>query len=152
MTMRIAPFVIAAAAVSASVFAAEHGTPAEAKALLKKAAAHYTQVGRKQALADFTGKKDTWVDRDLYVVCIDADHTVTANGAFPSYVGTSADGLRDADRNPLGKAFWNAVSNGAEGSVQYRWFNPVSGKIERKISFVRKLGDEVCAVGVYAEK
>ena len=56
------------AAASAALFAANHGTPAEAKAMLEKAVAHYKSVGRKQALADFNAKKPPFWDRDLYVV------------------------------------------------------------------------------------
>jgi len=65
------------------LFAADRGTPAEAKAMLQKAVAHYKAVGRKQALADFTAKKAPFGDRDLYVVCIGPEHTITANGRFP---------------------------------------------------------------------
>ena len=37
--------------------ATDRGTPAEAQAMLRKAVEHYNDVGRKQALADFTGRK-----------------------------------------------------------------------------------------------
>ena len=43
--------------VAAHPAAAQRATPAEAKALLAKAVAHYTEAGRAQALADFTAKK-----------------------------------------------------------------------------------------------
>jgi cytochrome c len=66
-----------------TLFAADRGTPAEAKAMLQKAVAHYKQVGRKQALADFNAKKPPFGDRDLYVACIGPDHTIVANGGFP---------------------------------------------------------------------
>ena len=36
-----------------SLLAVDRGTPAEAKAMLAKAVAHYKGVGRTQALADF---------------------------------------------------------------------------------------------------
>ena len=51
--------------------------------MLQKAVAYYKAVGRKQALADFTAKKAPFGDRDLYVVCIGPEHTITANGGFP---------------------------------------------------------------------
>ena len=140
---------VVAAAVGAIALAADRGTPEEAKALLNKAAAHYGKVGRTQALGDFMSKKGPWLDRDLYVVCIAANHTITANGAYPAYVGTSSDALKDADGKPLGAAFWNAVAKTSEGTVEYRWFNPVSKRIERKVGFVRKAGDELLVVGAY---
>lgn len=77
--------------------AGDRGTPAEAKAMLAKAVAHYKAVGRKQALADFTGKKPPFVDRDLYVFCIGSDRVIAANGGYPSFVGLSADVLKDAN-------------------------------------------------------
>src|SRR6266705_1954405 len=60
-----------------SVPKSERGKPAEAKAMLQQAVDHYNSVGRKQALADFTGKKPPFVDRDLYVACIGPDHTIS---------------------------------------------------------------------------
>jgi len=129
--------------------AGERGTPDEAKAMLKKAVAHYKAVGRKQALADFTAKKSPFADRDLYVFCIGPDRIEVANGGFPSYVGMSADALKDAKGNAVGKAILDVASSKGEGAVEYLWLNPVSHKTEAKISFVEKVGDDVCGVGAY---
>jgi cytochrome c len=118
--------------------------------MLRKAVDHYNAVGRKQAFADFTAGKAPFRDRDLYVVCMASDHTVVANGAFPSYVGTSADALVDAKGRPLGKAFWDAAAKNVEGSVGYPMLNPVTGKIEEKTMFYSKLADDLlCGVGAY---
>jgi cytochrome c len=132
-----------------SLVAADRGTPAEAKAMLAKAVAHYHDVGRKQALVDFTGRKGPFFDRDLYVVCLGPDRTVVAHGGFPQFVGSTADVLKDAEGKPLGGALWDAASGKGDGSVRYRWLNPVSGKTEPKVSFVQKAGDDVCLVGAY---
>jgi hypothetical protein len=152
MRPKIALLILAAGiSVSASpaVFAADRATPAEAKAMLLKAVAHYQSVGRKQALADFSAKKPPFVDRELYVVCIGPDHLISANGNFPQYVGTSADGLKDAAGKPLGAAILDAVSSKGDGSVRYMLINPTSGKLEPKTTFAQKVGDDVCGVGVY---
>ena len=140
--------VMLAAAVPAT--GAERGTPADAQAMLAKAVAHYKAVGRSQAFADFNKKAAPFSDRDLYVVCLAPDRTIVANGGFPSYVGSSADLLKDAAGKPLGKALWDAGSNG-EGSVRYEWLNPVSHKTEHKVSFVQKAGNDVCLVGAYSQ-
>jgi cytochrome c len=106
------------ATASILLFAADRGTPAEAKAMLQKAVAHYKAVGRKQALADFTAKKAPFGNRDLYVVCIGPEHTITANGGFPQYVGVSADAVKDADGNSVGQQGRDiASSKGAGGPV-----------------------------------
>ena len=148
------PLLVASITLSGSIllFAADRGTPAEAKAMLQKAVAHYKEVGRKQALADFNVKKTPFGDRDLYVVCIGPDHKVIANGGFPQYVGHSADLLKDAEGKSVGKAGWDVATSKGEGSVKYQWTNPMTRKPEPKITFFAKAGDDVCGVGAYNPK
>ena len=133
----------------AAYAAGARGTPAEAKAMLAKAVAHVKEVGRKQAFADFTAKKPPFSDRDLYVVCLASDHTVAAHGAFPAYVGSPVDVLKDADGKNLGQAIWDAATKD-NGEVRYPMRNPMTGKVERKVGFFQKIGDDVCGVGAYS--
>jgi cytochrome c len=149
-TVTIALAVILCTLLGRTVHAADRGTADEAKALLQKAVEHYKQVGRAKALEDFTGKKAPWVDRDLYVACENSKHTLIANGAFPSYVGTSLDAARDIHDKPLGQSMWEAGDKGGVQSVEWKWFNPVTGNQERKVSFLQRLdSDTQCSVGYY---
>ncbi len=129
--------------------AAERGTPAEAKALLDKAIAHYKSVGRTQAFADFTARKAPFADRDLYVVCMDANGTVVAHGLSARYVGMSADLMKDAEGKPLGRAAWEAALAAGGKSVHYLMVNPVTRAVEPKVTFFEKLGGDLCGVGAY---
>jgi len=127
----------------------QRGTVAEAKNMLDKAVEHYKSVGRTQALADFNAKKAPFGDRDLYVFCITRDLTIAANGGFPQYVGMHGNILKDAEGKPLAKAFWDAAANKDEGSITYPMINPISGNMERKVAFWKKIGDDICGVGAY---
>jgi cytochrome c len=148
--MRLVAVVVLSSGLAASwAVGAERGTPAEAKAMLAKAVEHYKAAGRKQAAADFTARKAPFFDRDLYVFCIGPDHMTLANGGFPERVGTSVDDIKDASGKALGKALLDAVAGKNEGSVEYLWTNPVTQKTEPKISFVQKIGSDVCGVGAY---
>ncbi|HEX9941170.1 MAG TPA: hypothetical protein VGG03_04080 [Thermoanaerobaculia bacterium] len=60
-TAALAAFALALAFPCSSAFAKTRGTPAEAKAMLQKAVAHYKSAGRKQALSDFTAGKRRFV-------------------------------------------------------------------------------------------
>jgi cytochrome c len=145
--MKVAGVVAVAANV---VFAAAvRGTPAEARAMLQKAVAHYATVGRKQALADFTAKKAPFSDRDLYVVCVGPGGIVTAHGFSAAYVGMSADALKDANNKPVGTTIWTTGSSKGSGSLEYPMINPPTNKLEKKDSFFQKVGDDVCVVGAY---
>jgi hypothetical protein len=129
--------------------AVDRATPGEAKALLQKAAAHYKAVGRDKALADFNNGKPPFKDRDLYVVCIASNSKLSANGQFPKYVGASVDVLKDSKGNPLGTEIVKAGSAKDGGAVKFMMTNPLNGKIEPKVIFAQKVGDDVCGVGAY---
>ena len=71
---------------------------------------------------------------------------------YPSFVGSSADILKDADGKPLGKAPLDAGSREGGGSVEYAHINPVSHLPGSKVAFVQKAGGDVCGVGAYKPK
>ncbi len=151
MTIRVNLFALPLVAIAGVALAAgaARGTPAEAKAMLQKAVAHYKAVGRAQALADFNMKKAPFGDRDLYVACISPDHKLVANGGFPEFVGLSADLIKDAQGQSVGKAGWDVATAQGEGEVRYQWINPATRKVEPKITYFAKAGTDVCGVGAY---
>lgn len=135
-----------AASQAAATSTGEHATPAEAQAMLKAAVQYYQEAGREQALKDFTAKRAPFADRDLYLVCLGTDHTMTANGAYPMLVGLSADAINDSEGRSLGQAVWDVVSVQPEGAMPFHWKNPISGEEESKILFYQKLDQDVCGV------
>jgi hypothetical protein len=149
MTRKIMTLAMVGLTLGMTVQPGERGTPAEAKAMLEQAVTHYKAVGRKQALADFNAKKAPFSDRDLYVFCIGPDRTMVANGGYPSFVGQSVDLLKDANGKALGKSLMDAAASAGIGIVEYPHINPVSHKPETKVSFVQKVGEDVCGVGAY---
>jgi cytochrome c len=130
----------------------ERGTATEAKAMLQKAIDHIKDVGREQAFKDFTAKKAPFLDRDLYVFCMGADHVITANGGLPFLVGTPADNMKAADGTSLGQAFADAGAGKNGATVHWQSIDPLTGKSAAKTGFVQKAGDDVCCVGVYDAK
>jgi hypothetical protein len=131
-------------------FAAERGTLAQAQLMLARVITHYKAVGRTQALADFTAGTPPFHERDLYVVCIDRQRLVSANGAFPDNVYSSADLLRTWNGKGVGTAAWEVTGATGQGAVRFRWVNPVTHQLETKIAYFARLGEDVCGVGIYS--
>ncbi|MCC5905677.1 MAG: cache domain-containing protein [Balneolaceae bacterium] len=128
------------------------GTIEEARAMLERAVAHYNEVGREQALNDFTAKAEPFIDRDLYVFCYGPDRTISGHGADPGLLGTPVDELRDVDDFAFGTRIMDVGEESPEGGfVEYKWINPVTGEVEPKISIVRVAGTDICGVGAYNE-
>jgi signal transduction histidine kinase len=131
---------------AAAAMAAEKGTPAEAQALLDKAV-KAVQTDGKKALASFNDPKGGFIDRDLYVFCFGPDGKITAHREA-SRVGTDVAAIKDPDGKEIGKQMLALGAKG-EGSVEYKWPNPVTNKVETKVSYIKKAGDQVCGVGAY---
>ncbi|MEF8754863.1 MAG: cache domain-containing protein [Accumulibacter sp.] len=128
-----------------STLAAEYGTPAEAKAMLDKAAAA-VKADKAKALVMFTKGEGGFKDRDLYPYCGGPDGNFTAH---PTLVGQSLKGLKDKAGKPLGEEVYAAAKEGTISEVTYMW--PRLGQTDPvvKVAYVTRIGDQVCAVGYY---
>lgn len=138
---------VAALALGSLAVAGEKGTPAEAQALLDKAVKEVQKDGTTKALAVFNDPKGPFVDRDLYVFCQGPEGKVTAH-RDPSMVGRDVASIKDADGKEIGKQMVEIGKKGS-GQLEYKWTNPVSNKVETKVTFMKKAGDQLCGVGAY---
>lgn len=149
--MRKLPAVLTVLLTVTVAFASDRGTPAEAKAMLDNAIAHYNKAGAKKALADFNTDRKQWISRDLYVFCVDRKGMTLANGGFPERVGGPVPDMKTSDGTEFNKALWDAVAKTGSGEVRYSWTNPTTKVTEEKVSYVRKAGKNVCGVGAYVK-
>ena len=147
MSRRITSACLLAVLCAGALWAAQRGTVEEAKALLAKAVKKVETDGSAKAVAAFNDPKGAFRDRDLYVFCYGPDNKVTA-AAQPALIGTDITSVKDADGNSIGAAMLKMIASGG-GSIEYRFMNPMTGKVEPKQSFLQKAGDQVCGVGVY---
>lgn len=129
----------------ATAFAAEFGTAAEAKAMLEKAVAAI-KANKAEALGKFAKGEGGFKDRDLYPFCIGGDGKFSAH---PTLGGTNAKDLKDKAGKPLGEEFLKTAQEGKISEVAYMWPRPGSTEPVQKVSFVTKVGDQICAVGYY---
>ena len=133
-------------ALSTTVYAAgEYGTSAEAKAMLDKAVTA-VKANKTDALAKFAKGEGGFKDRDLYPFCGGPDGNFTAH---PTLTGKSMKELKDKAGTPLGEQMYTAASEGKVSEVSYMWPRPGATDPVQKVSYVTKVGDQVCAVGYY---
>ena len=137
--------VVALAGFAFVAMAGEFGTAAEAKAMLEKAVAAL-KADKAGALAKFAKGEGGFKDRDLYPFCGGPDGMFTAH---PTLVGKSLKDLKDKTGKPLGEEIYKAAKEGQVSEVAYMWPRPGTTEPVQKVSYVTKVGDQVCAVGYY---
>jgi hypothetical protein len=139
-------FVLSVAAVATLVAAqAQYGTAAEAKAMLEKSVGAL-KANKAKALGEFTKGEGGFKDRDLYPFCGGPDGNFTAH---PSLTGKSLKDLKDKAGKPLGAEMYKVATEGKISEVSYMWPRPGQTEPVQKVSYVTKVGDQVCAVGYY---
>ena len=136
--------------VAFPVAAQERGSPADAKAMAERAAAHMVAVGPEKAIVDFERPDGGYRDRDLFVVVYDPQHFVVCAPGNPNFVGRDATLFIDTDGKEFGKAIIaTAQAPPNAGWVTYRMSSPLTHKVELKTSYVVEVGDYIVLVGAY---
>lgn len=130
---------------AATAVAAEYGSAAEAKAMLEKAV-DAVKADKAKALDMFAKGEGGFKDRDLYPFCGGPDGNFTAH---PSLTGKSLKDLKDKEGKPLGEEIYKVAQVGKISEVSYKWPRPGQTEPVDKVTYVTKVGDQVCAVGYY---
>ncbi|MCX5790269.1 MAG: cache domain-containing protein [Elusimicrobia bacterium] len=126
-------------------WAGQYGSAAEAKSMLRRAAAA-VKKDKAKALAMFTKGDGGFKVRDLYPFCGGPDGMFTAH---PTLMGKSMRDLSDQTGNPFGKEMYGVAKEGGFAQVSYQWARPDETQPSAKKAYVTKVGDQVCAVGYY---
>jgi hypothetical protein len=143
-------------ALSLTAFAEPSGgTAEEAKAMLAKAVAA-VKADKAKALDMFNKGEGGFLDRDLYVFCInlaDGEEVAIGNPNTRKNLGNNIRAARDATGKAFGQEIYEAAQK-AEGQVtevRYEW--PRTGADRTpvpKVTLVMRASDELgCGVGYY---
>ncbi len=134
---------------AASAQKADFGTAADAKAMLEKAVTA-VKADKAKAFAAFNAGEGGFKDRDLYPFCGNAgDGAMTAHPS-PAIRAIKMQDIKDKDGKALGAEMLKVAAEGKIAEVTYKWPRPGADTTPvDKISFVTKVGDQVCGVGYY---
>ena len=125
-----------------------HGSAAEAKAMLEKAAAAY-KADPKAAITNFNKADGGFRDRDLYVACFDARSGIVQSHVDPKQIGVDIRTVKQPDGTAFGQKLFDAAKAGTISTVDYEYFAPGGSTPLPKQSYVTRVGNEGCLVGYY---
>jgi cytochrome c len=134
-----AGLVMAVFFVMCATFMAQASTLDDAKAMVDKAEAYMKANGKDKAIAEFNNPKGQFVKGDLYIIVQDYDGVMLANGGNPKLVGQNHLGLKDSSGKAFVKEMIEVSKTKGSGTVEYNWTNPVTKKIQPKITYLKKM-------------
>ena len=131
--------------------AAASPTKEDAQAIVEKASTFAATSGKDQLVAEVNKKDGEFNKGELYVVVYDLNGKLVADPVNKALIGQNNLDKPDAEGKLFRKEFVETAKNQGSGWVDYKYLNPASGKVEPKVSYVKKQGDIVIIAGVYAK-
>jgi methyl-accepting chemotaxis protein len=132
-----------------AMFKLQQGSADEAIELVARAAEQRRRSGSRESfLRDITDPAQAFHDRDMYVFVLDTNGTYLAFGGNRAKVGTRVQDIAGID----GQGLVNDIINQANvepGWVEYDINNPLTGRVQTKMSFVQQVDDWYLGCGVY---
>ena len=129
----------------------ERATKEEAQAMVKKGVAFIKKEGKEKGYAEITNKKGQFIDRDLYLVVYGLDGVVRAHGANEKMVAKNLMELKDVDGKLFVKERVELAKSKGTFWQEYKFSDPLTKKIEPKLTYCEKLDDTAVCAGVYKQ-
>lgn len=122
----------------------------QAMALLNKAAGDLAK-DEKGTLTAINSLKGGYLQDDLYVFVVDLDtQRYVAHGTNLRLINTDFSKIKDPDGKPVGEPILALIAKQDYGEYEYKWKNPVTGKVEAKHAYLKKVGHFLVAAGYYS--
>jgi signal transduction histidine kinase len=122
----------------------------QAMALLNKAATDLAK-DEKGTLTAINSLKGGYLQDDLYVFVVDLDtQRYVAHGTNLRLINTDFSKIADPEGKAVGEPILALMAQQDDGEYEYRWKNPVTGKVENKHAYLKKVGHFLVAVGYYS--
>lgn len=147
MTRWLAPVVLAL--VCQAPVAAFAAGKDEAVAMVNKAVAYLKQNGQEKALAEFNKTDGQFVKGELYVVVLDMNGVVLADGNKPKLVGKALIEVKDVNGKAFVREELDMAKSKGKGWVDFMWFNPETKAMAPRSSYFEKVGEVIVLTGVY---
>jgi cytochrome c len=145
----LAPLAVVLSGALSPLHAAELVTKPEAEAMVQKALKYLKANGKDKTYAEIDKKDGQFVDRDLYLTVYGLDGTVRAHGANPKMIGKNLLEIKDVDGKFFVRERVELARKKQPFWQDYKFTNPVSGKIEPKTMYCVPEDDMVVCGGVY---
>ncbi len=131
--------VVAMMVIFGSALISQAATFGDAKAMVEKAAAFWKANGKDKTIAEVNNPHGQFIKGDLYVVILDFNGNVLANGGHPGLVGLNQLELKDPNGKYFNKEQIEVARTKGVGTVEMVFSNPVTGKIAPKTNYIRRV-------------
>jgi len=139
---------LACTVISLAIGSAFAGEKDDAIKMVNDAAAAVAK-DKTAAIGQMNDKGGPFVKGELYVFAYDLNGTMAAHPINAKLVGKNLLDVPDATGKLFRKDIIQGVQSGGSISVEYKYKNPKTGKVEDKVSYCEKAADLAVCAGYY---
>jgi cytochrome c len=125
------------------------GTKDQAKSMVKKAIEYYKTHGKEKAFEEINNPKGIFVKDDLYIFVYDIKGTCVAHGFNLKMIGKSLIDAKDPDGKFFVKERVDIAKTKGSGWQNYKFTNPTTYKVEKKVAYIEKHENFIFGCGAY---
>ncbi len=103
----------------------------------------------KGVYSELSDPQGRFVKGDLYVFVNTMDGVTVAHGQNARLIGKDMLELKDADGKYFMKELTEVARAKGKGWIDYKWINPVTGKVLEKTTYCQRVGDVYLGCGIY---
>jgi len=107
---------------------------------------------RDKALDAFNDPGGPFVAGELYIVVLDMQGVLLADGAKPRLKGTALRDIKDVNGKYFVREEIGVANAAGKGWVDFEWLNPVSKKMEPRSTYLERVEDLIVLTGVYRQR
>lgn len=97
-------------------------------------------------------EQNKYIKEELYIFLFDKNTKCVGHATNPGLVDKDLSNLKDADGKLFMREITDKVKAGtSEGWIDYRWTNPVSKKIEPKLTYFKEFQGLIVLAGIYKQ-
>ncbi len=123
-----------------AVLPAHAETKEECQAMVE-AAVTFCSKNPADKCFDEINKSALFKKGELFIFAFDYSGKSVANGGIPSMIGKNMSGAKSADGQMFVQKQIEIAKKGS-GWLEYDWMNPTSQKVQKKVSYVKKVNDD----------
>jgi cytochrome c len=120
-----------------------------AKDMVLKAAEFWQRNGKETAIDVFMDPDSQFFYKDLYLFVFDMDGKTIVHGEDPTLIGKNQYDLKDSKGNYFVRDFIELMQKTDSGWIEYYWKNYNTFETERKLSYLKRVGNYFIGCGAY---
>jgi signal transduction histidine kinase len=143
---------IPAVLFSCLVAGAQTFTPAQAENIVKRAIVYAQENGMDKLIAQTNqadGRFHVGSGSELYLIILDKDGILRANGYKKDLVGTDRMVVKDPDGKFYMREVLKMANTKGSGWVDYKFPNPLTNKVEQKTTYCEAFKGYAICCGIY---